>query len=174
MGEWMTDDTLVKTGRRNTDVNAFNFTLHRNSYTHPKSPIVQENKLPNFDERIKKLNDGNKFYETAIFIYTAVLGNNKVFDVSELYIKALSKKLKEEYKDITEEEIYKKIYEHLKNIYKEQLKYVPGVFEDDDYVVFDMAKLDNTDIKALENAMYRNDSYGNYTDNSEGFWKYVE
>lgn len=45
-----TDRSLFYSGRFNTDVNALNLTLHKNSQTHPKSPVIQDNKLPTFEE----------------------------------------------------------------------------------------------------------------------------
>lgn len=45
-----TDRSLFYSGRFNTDVNALNLTLHKNSQTHPKSPVIQDSKLPTFEE----------------------------------------------------------------------------------------------------------------------------
>lgn len=50
MRQRMIDEGLLKTGRYNTDVNSLNLTIHKNSYTHPKSPIVQNSKLPKVEE----------------------------------------------------------------------------------------------------------------------------
>lgn len=44
------DRSLFYSGRFNTDVNVLNLTLHKNSQTHPKSPVIQDSKLPTFEE----------------------------------------------------------------------------------------------------------------------------